>query len=56
LNEYKGLRRLRIADNPITSTNTKEEKKNEARQQIFSRIQFLQYYNGSKIGDKEKED
>ena len=53
LNEYKEITNLRIADNPITSG---EDKKENARLQIFARVKYLEYYNGSKIGKGEKED
>lgn len=52
LNEYKEITRLRIADNPLTSG----ENKDKARQQILARMKYLQYYNGSKVGEREKAD
>ena len=49
LNEYKEITKLRIADNPLTSNK-------RAREEIFARIKYLQYYNGSKVVEKEKDD
>jgi hypothetical protein len=52
LNEYKQIKRLRISDNPLTSGENKEK----ARQQIIARIKYLNFYNNSPIGDREKLD
>jgi Leucine-rich repeat (LRR) protein len=52
LNEFHGITRLRISDNPITSS----ENKDKTRLQIFSRLKYLEYYNGSKVGEREKLD
>ena len=52
LNEYRQVSRLRINDNPITQG----ENIDLIRQEMIARIKYLQYYGGSKIGEREKDD
>ena len=50
LNEYHGIRRLRISNNPILAT----EGEVNARSKIIAKIKYLDRYRGGEVIDTEK--